>query len=30
MIMKKLISDKELECINASMMDVMNNAKIGI
>jgi hypothetical protein len=30
MIMEKLISDKELECINASMMDVMNNAKIGI
>lgn len=28
--MEKLISDKELECINASMMDVMNNAKIGI
>lgn len=28
--MEKLISDKELEYINTSMMDVMNNAKIGI
>ena len=28
--MEKLISDKELECINDSMEDVINNVKVGV